>query len=98
MRSAITVVVALVAACTSPAPAATPTSTPAISAAAPTPAANSDAWITYEWFAEGDDVKSIFLARPDGSDAHVISEDVPGDLRGPAWSPDGNQIAFVKKV
>jgi Tol biopolymer transport system component len=33
--------------------------------------------------------------RPDGSDAHEIAADVPGEHRAPAWSPDGKTVAFV---
>ena len=52
-------------------------------------------WLLYEWFHDGKDTKDLFLARPDGSDAHVIVTDIPGEHRAASWSPDGTRIAFV---
>jgi dipeptidyl aminopeptidase/acylaminoacyl peptidase len=37
----------------------------------------------------------LALMRPDGSDAHEILTDVPGQHKAAAWSPDGLTIAFV---
>jgi len=52
-------------------------------------------WILYEWFRDGKDTKDLFLVRLDGSDAHAIVTDIPGEHRAAAWSPDGTRIAFV---
>jgi len=75
---------------------ATPTLPPATPTLTPTTAADTP-WITYEWYAAGRNIKSIFLARPDGSNAHAIAADLPGEHRGPVWSPDGTRIAFAMR-
>lgn len=68
--------------------------------AAPTPAATpmavlpGEPWLVYHWFQEGKSTKDLFLSRPDGSDAHAIVTDVPGEHTAATWSPDGNTIAF----
>ena len=69
-----------------------PTPTPV-----PTPMAirPGEPWILYEWFQESKDTKDLFLVRPDGSDAHPIVTDVPGEHKAASWSPDGTTIAFV---
>jgi Tol biopolymer transport system component len=63
--------------------------------ATPTAVLTDEPWLAYNWFLPGTDTKSLFLARPDGSDAHSIVSGVPGENRGPAWSPDGMTLAFV---
>jgi Tol biopolymer transport system component len=84
------------AATTAPTPTTTaaPTATPT---PGPTPIAilPGEPWILYEWFHDGKDTKDLFLVRPDGSDAHAIVTDIPGEHRAAAWSPDGTKIAFV---
>ena len=86
-----------VAGATAP-PASATTESPTLTAPPrPTPMAivDGEPWILYEWFQDGKDTKDLFLVRPDGSDAHAIVTDIPGEHRAAAWSPDGTQIAFV---
>lgn len=53
-------------------------------------------WIAYAWPRVGGDGRwAIWLMRPDGTDAHEIVADVPGEHRFPAWSRDGKRLAFV---
>jgi Tol biopolymer transport system component len=49
-------------------------------------------WIVYQWVPEHE--QGLYLARPDGSDAHEIAIELPGEALHPDWSPDGAQIAF----
>lgn len=57
--------------------------------------APGEEWLLYAWPRRMDGGPMLFLARPDGTDAHVIASDVPGEHRAPSWSPDGSRIAFV---
>jgi Tol biopolymer transport system component len=52
-------------------------------------------WILSAWFLPGKHTKNLFLARPDGTDSHVILADLPGEHVGAAWSPDGSRFAFA---
>ncbi len=83
----------------SPAPAST--STPTVAAApsataAPTPIAvlDGEPWIVYSWGPGS----GLSLMRPDGSDAHEIAFDLPGDAEHPDWSPDGRLIVINPMV
>jgi Tol biopolymer transport system component len=51
-----------------------------------------DRWILY---VTPPPAPGLFLARPDGSDAHRIATEVTGLIADPTWSPDGEQIAFA---
>lgn len=58
-------------------------------------AIDKEALVLHEWFLPDKGTKNLFLAEQDGTDRHVILADLPGEHRVPAWSPDGDQIAFV---
>jgi Tol biopolymer transport system component len=74
----------------SPTPSASASTSPSASAA---PAIGVDEpWIAYQWVPEHG--KGLYLMRPDGSDAHEIATELPGDAFHPDWSPDGSRIAF----
>lgn len=51
-------------------------------------------WIAYQWIDGGGD--GIFLVRPDGTGHHNLVPDLAGSEIHPDWSPDGEQIAFVR--
>jgi TolB protein len=78
-------------------PAPTPTATPGPTAT-PTPTSIAvlpgEPWLVYSW-AESPEGWYLALMRPDGSDAHHILTDVPGEHKSPSWSPDGRTLAFV---
>jgi len=86
------------AAVTSSAPTATPVATPSPTAK-PSPMAVKDGepWIVYAWYQNGKQTKDLSLVRADGTDAHVIATDIPGEHTAASWSPDGSQIAFVNR-
>jgi Tol biopolymer transport system component len=75
-------------------PAKTPApATPAVSppaAEGPITLAPGEAWLAYRWYPQ-----SLFLVRPDGSDRHRLDLGVEGEPLWPAWSPDGERLAFV---
>lgn len=70
------------------------TSSPAPSTETTIPVADGEPWILYSWFRPGTDEREIYLVRPDGTDAHAVVTDVPGNDTSPAWSPDGSRFAF----
>ena len=91
----------LLAACSggaSPASSATPRSASPVISSRPTqgPVAvlPGEPWLVYTWAAEPGGWY-LALMRPDGSDAHQILTDVPGEKRSVSWSPVGRTVAFV---
>jgi Tol biopolymer transport system component len=98
----------LLSACAGASSGAVTTTSPSVAAIASTPPTASptpqptpvailpgEPWIAYGWPRATDGGWAIFLVRPDGSDAHEIAADVPGEHKAPAWSPDGSKLAFV---
>lgn len=100
-----TISVSLVAACGSPAATASPQTASPVAVASntvtisPTPipiaVKDGEPWQLYAWYLPGKDTKDLFLMRPDGTDAHPIATDLPGEHTAPGWSSDGQRIAFV---
>jgi Tol biopolymer transport system component len=79
-------------------PAATATGPPAnaTASAAPAPAVlDGEPWIVYGTGAPAG--AAIALARPDGTDAHVLDFGAPGSFKHPDWSPGGQRIVAVRE-
>jgi Tol biopolymer transport system component len=51
---------------------------------------SGEEWIAYQWDDE------VFLIRSDGTGHHILVPDTAGEEIHPDWSPDGEQIAFVR--
>ena len=104
-RSWLTLLLSLsVAACQGsgalqPTPSPTRVASPAPTSASASPSASAaptmradEPWIAYQW--EPEHGQGLYLMRPDGSDAHEIATELPGDAFHPDWSPDGKRIAL----
>lgn len=53
------------------------------------------AWIVYAARRKGRAGSDLWAIRPDGTENHRLTDG--GSDRGPAFSPDGNQLAFVRQ-
>lgn len=91
------IVVALLGACgpsTTSSPSAAGSEAPPPSEASRPEVAPGEPWVVYQSSTGGKD--TTYLARPDGSEAHILVPDVPGlNQWHPDWSPDGLQVAFT---
>jgi len=85
------------AAVTSGGPTASHAATPSPANPVPVAVKDGEPWIVYAWYQDGKQTKDLFLVRADGTDAHVIATDVPGEHTAASWSPDGSRIAFVNR-
>ena len=56
---------------------------------------DGEPWQLYAWYQAGKDTEDLLLMRPNGTDAHPIATDLPGEHTAPSWSSDGQRIAFV---
>lgn len=88
-------VAVLISACSGSSPAQTPLPTPT-----PAPAyalEPNEAWIVYQ--AGHGTRDTIWLARDDGTDSHVLGGNPPGAINEyhPDWSPDGQTIAYTEE-
>lgn len=70
-------------------PAATPAASPP-AAEGPITLEPGEPWLAYRWYPQ-----SLFLVRTDGSDRHRLDLGIEGEPLWPAWSPDGQRLAFV---
>jgi len=76
-----------------------PTGTPAPSQTrAPSQIAvlDGEPWLLYVWVLRGKNTRDMFLARPDGNDAHAIAREIPGDHAAPSWSADGSRMKPIR--
>jgi Tol biopolymer transport system component len=73
------------------APSASTIASPSLRASATPAVGVGEPWIAYQWVPEHG--QGLYLMHPDGSDAHEIAIELPGEVFHPDWSPDGAQIA-----
>ena len=58
-----------------------------------------ETWIASQRLVDPDDFSDelgIFLVRPDGTGDHQLVPELDGNQWHPAWSPDGEQLAFIQ--
>jgi Tol biopolymer transport system component len=57
---------------------------------------DDEPWVVYNW--DTSTAATLFLARPDGSDSHLVLSGMPGlNQWHPDWSPMGDLIAFANE-
>ena len=86
-----------VAAASAPSPPAATVTPTSIATAMPSPTPMAikagEPWIVYFTIIDGKGL--TYLMRPDGTDAHQIIVDTPGEVAHPDWSPDGKRLAVT---
>ncbi len=73
--------------------AAGPLASPVSPSPSAPPVLPGEPWVAYATIIDGR--MSTYLVRPDGSDAHQIAVDSPGEVKHPDWSPDGQRLALT---
>ena len=82
---------------TAPSPTSTATQASTTTSAPVPQILPGEPWVLSAWYLPGKSTKNLFLTRPDGTGAHVILADLPGEHTAAAWSPDGSRFAFTNR-